>query len=692
MKRHRPFFLTPVFFVFAVALGIGAAGKISAGEAATILDGMRSFGVAGQPEWNGFSDLESGGAALDLSFSVPFERGREHTLFVRHRGVKQRWDVMLNDRKLGSLPSLEADQITAFAMPADLLREPQLAAGGGLNRLLIRNGSATPDDVELGDIRLVAAPKDAALGAAAVEVRVLDAEAGTGVPCRITFTTPAGTLAPLKAITETPAAVREGVVYVRDGKARLTAPAGDYVVWASRGFEWSVAKAAVSLQGGGEAPERVTLEIRREAPVPGWISVDSHIHTLTDSGHGDATLDERMLTIAGEGLELAVATDHNKHADYAPAIERTGTRGLFREVTGNEVTTKLGHFNAFPVEKGAPVPDATIEDWGALLPAVRRTPGVRIVILNHPRNLHSGFVPMGPTQFDTVTGKHRRAAALAGLNGMEVVTSAAMQSDIMLPFRDWFALLNRGHRLAGVGSSDTHDVNRFILGQARTYAAADDSGEIDLDQVWKSHEEGRLLVSMGLLAQIRVDGRHGVGDLAAPEGDALAVEVTVTGPSWTRADRLVLYGNGFPLAETRIGHPEGAVEKARHTFRVSAPRHDVWLVAVATGPGVTGPFWEMPRPYQPSSPDFNPRVIGATNPVWIDGDRDGVFSAARPTAQRLTEEAGADGAKWLAALAETDEAVAIQAAELWAEKGAARPGLDGAPDFVRRACEAVWRP
>ena len=28
-----------------------------------------------------------------------------------------------------------------------------------------------------------------------------------------------------------------------------------------------------------------------------------------------------------------------------------------------------------------------------------------------------------------------------------------------------FALLNRGHRIAAIGSSDTHDVNRFILGQ-----------------------------------------------------------------------------------------------------------------------------------------------------------------------------------------------------------------------------------
>jgi hypothetical protein len=48
---------------------------------------------------------------------------------------------------------------------------------------------------------------------------------------------------------------------------------------------------------------------------------------------------------------------------------------------------------------------------------------------------------------------------------MEVITSAAMQSDIMQLYRDWFALLNRGYRLTAIASSDTHDVARFILGQ-----------------------------------------------------------------------------------------------------------------------------------------------------------------------------------------------------------------------------------
>jgi hypothetical protein len=44
---------------------------------------------------------------------------------------------------------------------------------------------------------------------------------------------------------------------------------------------------------------------------------------------------------------------------------------------------------------------------------------------------------------------------------------------------------------------------------------------------------------------------------------------------------------------------------------------------------VTAPFWRIPKPYQPTSTAWNPRVIGATNPIWIDCDGDGKFTPPR---------------------------------------------------------------
>ena len=52
---------------------------------------------------------------------------------------------------------------------------------------------------------------------------------------------------------------------------------------------------------------------------------------------------------------------------------------------------------------------------------------------------------------------------------------------------------------------------------------------------------------------------------------------------------------------------------------LTLPPHDTALVAVATGPGVLLPFWEVRKPYQPTSDEWKPRVVGVSSAVWFDG-------------------------------------------------------------------------
>lgn len=537
-------------------------------------------------------------------------------LSVRQEGVKRNWAIFLNDKKAGSLVADESALEHLVEIPPGTLRD-------GDNVLRIE-APKEADDIAIGPIAIIDATRPEWLAGGSVSIAVTDRESGRGLPCRLTVTRADGTLAALSAIPESEVAVRAGVVYTRQGRAELSLPAGDYEIRAGRGFEWGLAEARVRVSPGSR--QDLDLSLRREVDTRGWIAVDSHIHTLTHSGHGDATLRERMLTVAGEGIELAIATEHNHHADYAPAAVAAGLGGEFATVIGNEVTTKQGHFNAFPIDPGAPVVDHLETDWSRLLPAIRATPGVRVITLNHPRDLHSGFVPFGEGEFDGETGIHRRAADFQ-VDAIEVITSGAMQSDIMRLYHDWFALLNRGHRLSAVGSSDSHDVTRFLLGQGRTYVAApdEDPSRLDLDAVWESYEAGRVRVSLGLLADLRIDGKFGVGDLATGEVKTIQVEAVVSGPSWTRADRCILFLNGKPLHEEAISDPGRAGEKARLSWEIERPEKDSYLVAVASGPGTVEAFWPIPRPYQPTSPVFEARVIGSTNPVWIDGDGDGAL-------------------------------------------------------------------
>ncbi len=609
------------------------------------------LGRNGQFEWDFSRDRKVDAERLELRFQSR-TNSDECTLRIWQRDVKLGWPVLLNGCRIGTLTTAEPAQECVLAVPAGALRD-------GDNQLVVEAPTAL-DDIEVGPLFLELRPVREAVGGATLDITVADAATQAGLPCRLTLTRRDGTLQPLRAEPAREIAARTGVVYTTVGHALLHVPPGDYVLHAGRGFEWSVSRTEVSVKQ--DETRTLSMSLTREVDTRGWIAADSHIHTLTHSGHGDASVEDRLITIAGEGIELAIATDHNHPTDYAPTAAAMGLSERFTSVIGNEVTTKQGHFNAFPIAPGAALVNAGTQDWTQLIPAIRSTPGVRVITLNHPRDVHSGFTPFGALHFNPRTGRHRRAESLK-VDAIEVVTSAAMQSDIHLLFHDWFALMNRGHRIAAVASSDSHDVSRYILGQGRTYAAAKDESPAhpDLDEVWRSYQQGRLLVSLGLMATMQVNGRFSTGDLATGLGDEIEVEVVVQGPSWVQADQVELFANGTLIREQVVNDPHQPGEKARILWKLPRPAHDVHLVAVATGPGVTEPFWEIPRPYQPSSKVFTSRVIGATNPVWLDASGNGRFESAYLVAQELIARHGAGTEALREALRKCDASVVLQA-------------------------------
>jgi hypothetical protein len=484
-------------------------------------------------------------------------------------------------------------------------------------------------------------------------------------------------------------ALRPGVAYTSRGHARLGLRAGQYTVYATRGFEYGLDRREVDIESGGVTD--VTLMLRREVATPGLVACDTHVHTLTHSGHGDATLVERVVTLAGEGVELPIATDHNHLTDLRSAMAEAGVNGAFTPVIGDEVTTRRGHFNTFAFEVDEAVPGFNGDDWSVLIRGIRGTSADRVVILNHPRDLHGTFCPFDPAQFNPVTGSSRQGAEFT-FDAVEAINSGAMQTDPLLSFRDWFALWNHGTMAIAVGSSDSHDVSRSIVGQGRTYVACADAnvGRLDVDAACRSLRGGRALVSLGLLVDLIVDDRFHVGDLGAPLGPSMRATVTVLGPSWTQADHVALYANGTIIREAALNPSSIPGEKARLHWQLPRPSHDVALVAIASGPGVVGLYWPTPRPYQPSALAWRPRVLAATNPIRIDGDGDGVFTSARAQAVALVSRHGAQPAAVLASLAACDEAVATQAAELCQAAGhdvASAPF----PELLKRAPESIRR-
>ncbi|MBX3442346.1 MAG: CehA/McbA family metallohydrolase [Planctomyces sp.] len=670
---------------------IASVPRLSADERPTrreIEPRVRHLRIDGPREWSSFPEQPEA-ASIDIEFDAAPNSGPV-TLLVRQEDVKERWTATLNEQPLGDLVRDENPQIVAFDVPENVLRES--------NRLRIeQRPGGPPDDVRIGEIALVDAPQDVALEAGRVDVRVVDAATGAPIPCRLTILRDDGVLPTVAIAPERRLAIRAGTIYTLDGQASFGLPEGTYTVYAGRGFEYSLASARATIPG--DDVKSLALEIRRETPMPGYVACDPHIHTLTHSGHGDATAEERIVTIAGEGLELAVATDHNVAIDYGPLALLLGARGHFTPVIGDEVTTRIGHFNAFPMFPGQRLPDHERGSWEDILNDIHTTPGVRIAILNHARDLHSDVRPFGPARFNSVVGEQQDGWAMR-FNAMEILNSSATQSDPLQLTRDWMALLNRGRRVTPVGSSDSHDVLRHFVGQGRTYIRVDDSrpGRIDVDAAMKSFEAGRVLVSYGLIAELVLDGAHHAGDIAPAAGDTVDVEVRVLGPHWTSATLLRVYANGLLIRETPIdgGTREGLAEGviAIDRWTLARPAHDVHLVAVATGPGIDESWWRTAKPYQPVSPDWEPMVLGVSGAVWLDVDGDGSGTPAHTYAGRLVEDCGEDLGRLAEALAGYDAAVAAQAALQWERRigplqsPAARAVWQAGAESVREGFEA----
>jgi hypothetical protein len=624
------------------------------------------LGVPGQPEWDIFAGRKSDGEKLGLSFEGK-RNEREFTLFIRQNDVKEEWTVKLNGTKLGTLFQMEANLLHTLAIPPGVLRD-------GLNELQI--SAKTRDDILIEEISIGEDPKARLLSSGAITIRVKDSVARNLIPSRITIVDSKGALASINDFASTNLATRPGVIYTSNGEARVTLLPGEYTVYATRGPEYSVAKGNLTASSTEQA---LDLGIQRIIDTSGWAAADTHIHTFSLSKHGDALLYERIITLAAEGIELPVSTEHNQNGDYLPAAKALGLERYFTIIPGDEVTTAKGHFNIFPVALRTLPPDYRIEDWPELMKSIRATPNVQVVILNHAKDTHSGFTPFASTNLNLVTGRNLRGNFDFTFDAMEAINSGAMRSDWMEPFRAWFALLNRGYKIVAVGGSDSHDVSRYIVGQGRTYIRVDDRdpGDINISKACANLKAGHAVVSLGIFPQITVKTERdsaGPGDLISAKDAQLEITVTADWPpemsndfDAARVPQIKLFANG---REAFDFYPRGPHRGPfSFTKKIPKPPNDTYYVAIASALAATDPFWGLARPYQPTSKHWDSFLLAATNPVWVDADGDGKFSSPHQYAERILAKFGDSPRQLWDALAAYDWATAAQAAELLQMRG-----------------------
>jgi hypothetical protein len=647
-----------------VAAGAAALAWQAGDDGGRLLDGaLHHLGDETVPAWS------EAPAAEGTRLALPFEaraNDREWTLEVAQRGVDDRWTLALNGRAIAELRKT-SDRLETCLYP--------VAAGAivnGVNELTV-SGANPRDDILVGRFRLYTRSLRQVAKLGRLDVSVTDVITHQRIPARVTVVDERGELAMLYYAEARTTAVRQGIAYTCNGTAALELPAGRYVITATRGMEWSMGSQEVTVGSGQQ--KALDLTILREVDTTGWIAADTHIHTLTFSGHGDASLEERVVTIAGEGIELPVATDHNHQTDYAPVQRELKLAPWFTPVVGNEVTTDNGHMNAFPLEPNGPVPASDVTDWEKLVEGIRAR-GAQVVILNHPRWPEKGRDPLTRFGFDERNGANAAGQKFT-FDCLELVNSDAPTQPTEAVLRVWYALLNRGERFPGVGASDSHHVG-VIVGQGRTYVPSetDDPAKIDVAAAMRAMKEGRTSISHGLFATIEVDGQSRMGDVAPSRAGSIEAAVDVRHPSWIAPTRLDLVVDGSVAASVDLsqGEPGDTATRCLRRVRVPVPAHDGWLVAVAWGDGVKLPCWTTELK----------ETVAITNPVWLDFDGDGRCDSPRALAKGLLEKSGAAIPALAAAIAEVDDAVGFQLLDLLRES----LGAAGAGDLAKVAAGA----
>lgn len=311
----------------------GSANESSNSQ--VLVSGLQHLRSGEEREWTEFPEHAPPGKLVEEF--VASQNDAPRSIRLRQQDVKGAWQVVLNNQTLGRLTNDENDVIVYFDIEAGVLKKN--------NTITIQpvGSHKASDDIRVGEITLLASSRSAALTQSHLRIRIH--EDGKPSPGRITILNADGAMASIGTPSNAQLAVRPGTVYTSTGEANIKLPAGSYELIASRGLEYSIARANVVLVEGDQT--EVPLAIRREVNTSGWVACDTHIHTLTHSLHGDATVEERMITLAGEGIELPIATDHNRHIDYESSSREANVRTYFTLVVGIQLTASVAALESF---------------------------------------------------------------------------------------------------------------------------------------------------------------------------------------------------------------------------------------------------------------------------------------------------------------------------------------------------------
>lgn len=220
-----------------------------------------------------------------------------------------------------------------------------------------RRGDAIPDATEVGasteTATLALPPKGL--------VHIVATEGSTPLPVRVQVVPDAGSFAPPDVFGEprVPGADRLHVVFPINGDVTLPVPVGEHRVYVSRGYEYDLFEDVVVVEEDQE--ELIQVDLERVVQTTDELCADFHIHTTRSPDSPDSA-PFKLMSAAGDGVELPVRTDHEFVAEFESTVASLGLEPWMLGLSSLELTTfSWGHFGVFPLE-----PDPTLPNGGAI--------------------------------------------------------------------------------------------------------------------------------------------------------------------------------------------------------------------------------------------------------------------------------------------------------------------------------------
>ena len=422
--------------------------------------------------------------------------------------------------------------------------------------------------------------------------------------------------------------------------AEVSLRPGRYRILATRGPEFTLTETWLDVPAGKLVALRIDSP-KRVHDHPGWIAADLHVHTEW-SDDSTFPVTSQLAAFAAEGADLIVSTEHDRVVDYGPLIQRLGLGGRIRSLVGLEVTSSAeseaspetaGHANVFPhpyeplAFRGGAIPGEG-RRFRAIVADTRALPGGALLQLNHARSKHGqkadlnyfthlgvageAFEPTLPLESwpnrlllepDPETGlRDIDFDIMELLNGSSMTQYRALQAD-------WISLLLQGTFRAAVANSDSHS-RRELIGYPRTYVRV--PGDFRSEAFISALRAGNAYGSTGPLLDVALlnaaGARTGLGGLHHGTRGTLAVAVR-TAP-WVPISRLRVWWNGAAIHEGGIT-PGTPIELPLRF------EQDGFVTLEVSGEA-TGDYAVVARGFIP---------LAFTNPIFVDADGDGRFSA-----------------------------------------------------------------